>query len=204
MTSEKHGLDLDHSYAIVISNANKTVPFMRQANSTDIDGRVVWDYHVIFLSANTGHADGPFIYDLDSTLAFPCPSLRYLLETCSPQSKCVSSFKESKSFGPSSRPSVQWSTTTGFTTTPAELSRLQPLTIRCSFIPPSFAGGPRSTSTVFELCQLVTFSPRSPRIVRIWFARTASSSRRHQFTHQFRSVHSEWHFLQLNSNMLSS
>jgi hypothetical protein len=42
---------------------------------------------VLVLSGQSGQADGPFIFDLDTTLPFPCPAVRYLLDTCSPQSK---------------------------------------------------------------------------------------------------------------------
>jgi hypothetical protein len=91
--AERHGLDLDHSFAIFISNSNKTVPFLRQRSSTEPDGQVIWDYHVILLTGNTGDSsDGPLIIDLDTTLPFPCPALRYILETCAPQRQWASRY----------------------------------------------------------------------------------------------------------------
>ena len=91
--AERHGIDLDHSFAIFISNSNKTVPFLRQRSSSEPDGQVIWDYHVILLTGNTGDASGgPLIVDLDTTLPFPCPALRYILETCAPQRQWASRY----------------------------------------------------------------------------------------------------------------
>jgi hypothetical protein len=91
--AERHGLDLDHSFAIFISNSNKTVPFLRQRSSNEPDGQVIWDYHVILLTGNTGDSSGgPLIIDLDTTLPFPCPALRYILETCAPQRQWASRY----------------------------------------------------------------------------------------------------------------
>lgn len=88
-------------YAVFISNANRTVPFLRQrsgggcsgggGDDNDGGGRlVVWDYHVIALHRrrravddddNDGDDDGNDyyeVYDYDTTLDFPCPLSTYV------------------------------------------------------------------------------------------------------------------------------
>lgn len=90
-------------YAVFISDANRTVPFLRQrsgggcSGGDDDDGGtgcfVVWDYHVIALrrrrravdnsnDGDCGDDDGNDyyyeVYDYDTTLDFPCPLSTYV------------------------------------------------------------------------------------------------------------------------------
>mmetsp|Transcript_23693 Transcript_23693/g.59713 ORF Transcript_23693/g.59713 Transcript_23693/m.59713 type:complete len:218 (-) Transcript_23693:1662-2315(-) len=82
-------------FAIVVSNPNKTVPLWKQ-RSGEV---VVWDYHVFVIAVpSTPHNGGEeerhgerdeesekekrgekaaFVYDLDTTLPFPCPFSMY-------------------------------------------------------------------------------------------------------------------------------
>ncbi|XP_057365297.2 protein N-terminal glutamine amidohydrolase-like [Daphnia carinata] len=64
-----HPALLHECYAVFISNENQTVPLWSQKNSSNHQGLVVWDYHVIFIHYVNTKCD---VYDLDTTLAFPC------------------------------------------------------------------------------------------------------------------------------------
>lgn len=61
--------------------AAKTVPVCCQRSSTAPGVPVVWDYHVVALVQHKA-GDGWVIYDLDTTLAFPCPAKEYLHQAC--------------------------------------------------------------------------------------------------------------------------
>lgn len=58
---------LDEVYAVFISNEKRKIPLWKQKSSRG-DEPVVWDYHVILVHQN----QQSFIYDLDTTLPFPC------------------------------------------------------------------------------------------------------------------------------------
>lgn len=61
---------LDEVHAVFISNENKAIPIWKQKSS--IGGEpVIWDYHVVLLHFNPQAQS--FVYDLDTTLPFPCP-----------------------------------------------------------------------------------------------------------------------------------
>ncbi|XP_012673954.1 protein N-terminal glutamine amidohydrolase isoform X2 [Clupea harengus] len=60
-------------YAVFISNERRMVPLWKQ-KSCRRDQPVVWDYHVILL--HTGNRES-YVYDLDTTLPFPCPLSLY-------------------------------------------------------------------------------------------------------------------------------
>ncbi|KAL6456957.1 hypothetical protein MHYP_G00339200 [Metynnis hypsauchen] len=60
----------DEVYAVFISNERRTIPIWKQKSSRG-DEPVIWDYHVVLLHLNK-QGQG-FIYDLDTTLPFPCP-----------------------------------------------------------------------------------------------------------------------------------
>ncbi|XP_077600117.1 protein N-terminal glutamine amidohydrolase [Stigmatopora nigra] len=65
---------LPQVFAVFISNDNRTVPLWEQKSACG-DRPVIWDYHVIFLHARPG-CDA-VVYDLDSTLPFPCTLKAY-------------------------------------------------------------------------------------------------------------------------------
>lgn len=59
---------LEHLFVIFISNETRTVPLWKQKSGHG-DLPVIWDYHVILLQADQSDS---LVYDLDSTLSFPC------------------------------------------------------------------------------------------------------------------------------------
>lgn len=93
------GGDEDHRWWVVfISNAIKSVPMFHQLASADPSKSVCWDYHVILLQAQPQHEESPtmtmsnsyddrhpnhpasrlVVYDLDSSLPYPCLLSDYL------------------------------------------------------------------------------------------------------------------------------
>ena len=62
---------LDNAYAVFITSLSKQVPIWHQQASKSEVKPVVWDYHVILLHNG-------FIYDLDTTLSYPCLVDEYL------------------------------------------------------------------------------------------------------------------------------
>ncbi|HUW40774.1 MAG TPA: hypothetical protein VMV90_07160 [Rectinemataceae bacterium] len=64
------------AWALLISNAERRVVFMRQRSGRPVDGLVQWDYHVVALVE--GGLEGYLVLDLDSDLQFPCPLGAYL------------------------------------------------------------------------------------------------------------------------------
>ncbi|XP_046462418.1 protein N-terminal glutamine amidohydrolase-like [Daphnia pulex] len=72
---ENHPGLLDKCVAVFISNEKQTIPLWSQKQSTDEKGLVIWDYHVIFIyHAKENYFD---VYDLDTTLPFPCSFEEY-------------------------------------------------------------------------------------------------------------------------------
>ncbi|XP_072426985.1 protein N-terminal glutamine amidohydrolase isoform X2 [Chiloscyllium punctatum] len=68
---------LEEWYTVFISNDQKMVPIWSQQSGSG-DQPVIWDYHVILLHDCGGqHCE---IYDLDTTLPFPCPFDTYVKE----------------------------------------------------------------------------------------------------------------------------
>ena len=58
------------SYVIFVSNDNRTVPLWKQSAAQNPDAAVVWDYHVILAVKS---APETLVFDLDTTLSYPCP-----------------------------------------------------------------------------------------------------------------------------------
>nr|CAG4642752.1 EOG090X0C0Q [Evadne anonyx] len=71
---ENHPSKLQGCYAVFISNGGQTIPLWYQKSAGEA-GFVIWDYHVIFLHKNAYECQ---VYDLDSTLSFPCQFEDYL------------------------------------------------------------------------------------------------------------------------------
>ncbi|VDD80113.1 unnamed protein product [Mesocestoides corti] len=63
-------------YAVFISNPLKNVPVFFQKSSNCVNGLVVWDYHVIAIE-RLAVGNSYRVYDLDSTLSFPCDATQY-------------------------------------------------------------------------------------------------------------------------------
>nr|CAG4650428.1 EOG090X0C0Q [Sida crystallina] len=61
---------LKQCFVVFVSNTHESIPLWKQKAGKDQDGFVVWDYHVFFLHASETRINQ--IYDLDSTLQFPC------------------------------------------------------------------------------------------------------------------------------------
>lgn len=71
LVSEGHAAYED-LWAVFISNPGKVVPLYKQKSSGSMDdGLVFWDYHVVLVHCyqRTEYV----VWDLDSTLGFPCP-----------------------------------------------------------------------------------------------------------------------------------
>mmetsp|Transcript_9431 Transcript_9431/g.12328 ORF Transcript_9431/g.12328 Transcript_9431/m.12328 type:complete len:135 (-) Transcript_9431:274-678(-) len=62
------------AFAVWVSNPSRTVAVWQQKISADEDTPVVWDYHVVLL-ADCG--EQRYIFDLDTTLPFPCEASFY-------------------------------------------------------------------------------------------------------------------------------
>ncbi|KAB2066003.1 hypothetical protein ES319_A09G129900v1 [Gossypium barbadense] len=67
--ADAQGSDL---FVVFISNDNKQIPLWHQKASHRADGVILWDYHVICVQRKK---DGGthLVWDLDSSLPFPCP-----------------------------------------------------------------------------------------------------------------------------------
>lgn len=66
-------------YAVFISNEVEQVALWRQCSGrADLDGLVLWDYHVVALAVTDNTA---LVYDLDTTLPFPCTLDQYHRES---------------------------------------------------------------------------------------------------------------------------
>lgn len=66
-------------FALLITNLLETVPFWHQKASSQPDGFVIWDYHVIALQV-CPQQSGVLVWDLDlkhPTLQFPCTLQQY-------------------------------------------------------------------------------------------------------------------------------
>ncbi|XP_062570009.1 protein N-terminal glutamine amidohydrolase-like [Saccostrea cucullata] len=57
----------------------RQIPFWRQRASKREDGQIFWDYHVIFIYQPSESL--AVVYDLDTTLTFPCDFRRYYEES---------------------------------------------------------------------------------------------------------------------------
>ena len=70
---------LSHTFALFISNPARSVPLWKQQNQKNEHIPVVWDYHVICLHATQiNNRIMHHVYDLDSTLPFPCTLTSYI------------------------------------------------------------------------------------------------------------------------------
>ncbi|XP_022657647.1 protein N-terminal glutamine amidohydrolase-like [Varroa jacobsoni] len=77
---------LDSCYVAFISNASQTVPLWRQrAGDQANDGHIIWDYHVIMIYYHESCNGCTYVYDLDTTLAFPVPLEEYVWKAFKPQ-----------------------------------------------------------------------------------------------------------------------
>lgn len=74
------GANSDNLFAVFISNARRCVPFQFQLSAdTDAGGVCFWDYHVIGVMKGDRQSQ-PVVYDIDSTLPFPCSLEQYVRE----------------------------------------------------------------------------------------------------------------------------
>ncbi|KAM3403799.1 hypothetical protein ACQJBY_007111 [Aegilops geniculata] len=72
-------------YAVFISNEEKKIPLWYQKASRTNDGFVLWDYHVICIQSRRNKGDVlDLVWDLDSSLPFPCPFLQYVGDAIQP------------------------------------------------------------------------------------------------------------------------
>ncbi|KAG4097953.1 hypothetical protein H8356DRAFT_1674692 [Neocallimastix lanati (nom. inval.)] len=85
LLNKKFSIPLSKIYAVFISNEDKQVLFWRQKSQKNNSVYpVVWDYHVI--AVVEGEEGQPnVIFDLDSTLPFPCEFNTYLINAIYPK-----------------------------------------------------------------------------------------------------------------------
>lgn len=67
------------AWAVIVSNPERNVVFLRQRAGRPVDGLVHWDYHVFAVVVDP--IAGRVAVDMDSELPFPCPLARYLADT---------------------------------------------------------------------------------------------------------------------------
>eukprot|EP00095_Tigriopus_kingsejongensis_P002966 snap_masked-scaffold1455_size40601-processed-gene-0.8 protein:Tk02966 transcript:snap_masked-scaffold1455_size40601-processed-gene-0.8-mRNA-1 annotation:"protein n-terminal glutamine amidohydrolase-like isoform x1" len=65
---------LSSTFAVFVTNESGIIPLWHQRSSEVPDGLVFWDYHVILVTIEDAEA---LVYDLDTTLSYPCPLSRY-------------------------------------------------------------------------------------------------------------------------------
>ena len=71
-----------------ISNEARRAPVWCQTKGRPVEGGLVfWDYHVVVVQAAAGR--DPLVWDLDSTLPFPCALARYAHEALQPAASSV-------------------------------------------------------------------------------------------------------------------
>ncbi|XP_050382230.1 protein N-terminal glutamine amidohydrolase [Argentina anserina] len=85
-------------FVVFISNEKKQIPLWHQKASNRADGVVLWDYHVICVQRKLGGGGGDsptqyLVWDLDSTLSFPCGLGSYVAETIRPTFQTFSEFQ---------------------------------------------------------------------------------------------------------------
>lgn len=86
--ADTQGSDL---FVVFISNENKQIPLWHQKASNRADGVILWDYHVICVQKKDG--DTHLVWDLNSSLPFPCPLATYVSETVRPSFQLFSEFQ---------------------------------------------------------------------------------------------------------------
>eukprot|EP00903_Cladosiphon_okamuranus_P011770 g11064.t1 len=64
-------------FIVFVSNQARQVPVWNQRLADNQDEPVLWDYHVLLLAK---HPHGNWVYDLDSTLAFPTQAAQYMTQ----------------------------------------------------------------------------------------------------------------------------
>jgi uncharacterized membrane protein YgcG len=70
-------------FAVFATNPRRAVPLLRQRAGRAPDGLCVWDYHVFVIEAAEA-AGGAIVWDLDTTLPFPCALCDYVAEALPP------------------------------------------------------------------------------------------------------------------------
>ncbi len=76
------------SFVVFISSRSKQTPIWCQKSGRSNESPVVWDYHVVLLvRENSCDANNPnsVIFDIDSTLPFPCRAAKYFVQSFKPQ-----------------------------------------------------------------------------------------------------------------------
>ncbi|ESO91546.1 hypothetical protein LOTGIDRAFT_122098 [Lottia gigantea] len=89
-TRQMHPGILPKCYCVFISNLKRMIPLWCQKSSKRSDKRVIWDYHVIFIYKGDPE---PVIYDLDTTLPFPCSISEYIDSAITNEDRFNNDFK---------------------------------------------------------------------------------------------------------------
>ncbi|XP_056153850.1 protein N-terminal glutamine amidohydrolase isoform X2 [Lampris incognitus] len=77
-------------HVVFISNERRMIPLWKQKSGQE-DEPVIWDYHVILLHVSVRWGQS-FIYDLDSTLPFPCDLQLYAAQAFRSDQQIKSNF----------------------------------------------------------------------------------------------------------------
>ncbi|KAK9123209.1 hypothetical protein Sjap_012811 [Stephania japonica] len=75
--ADADGSDL---FVVFISNDSKKVPLWHQKASKQVDGFIIWDYHVVCIQKNVDGKTSSRVWDLDSDLPFPSSLSQYISE----------------------------------------------------------------------------------------------------------------------------
>jgi len=94
---------------VFISNRSKTIPLWHQKAGKGDDGVVMWDYHVILLRSMDAACTSCLVYDLDTTLPFPCPFSEYFPRAIRPDNNFKRAFQRKFRLTPASEYLVHFS-----------------------------------------------------------------------------------------------
>ncbi|GLJ16219.1 hypothetical protein SUGI_0271830 [Cryptomeria japonica] len=84
-----HGSDL---FVVFISNENRQIPLWHQKPS-EIEGLVIWDYHVICVQKSREKDAQVLVWDLDTMLPFPVPLHQYITDAIRPSLPLYPNFR---------------------------------------------------------------------------------------------------------------
>eukprot|EP01083_Nonionella_stella_P154472 497782_1 len=85
--------DMNEYFVILLSNKSKKFPIWYAKSAPSNDRPIIWDYHVIYLWINRQKPAKSWIFDLDSTLPFPCEVNEYITKSFRPNMKMKDEFK---------------------------------------------------------------------------------------------------------------
>ncbi|RNF06307.1 putative DREV methyltransferase [Trypanosoma rangeli] len=89
----EYALPDDNIFAVFVSNKRKAVPvWMQRLGGKGGQDPVLWDYHVIALMLDT--AGKWWMWDYDTTLAYPSPAEDYVMESFRPDMQIGEAYRQ--------------------------------------------------------------------------------------------------------------